>query len=45
MHVLMLYYGRRFMKSGHMTMGSLVSFILYQSNLGLSIRVPKNEVF
>lgn len=39
MQVLMLYYGRRFINSGHMTTGSLVSFILYQSNLGLGIRV------
>lgn len=39
MQVLMLYYGRRFINSGHMTTGSLVSFILYQSDLGLGIRV------
>nr|CAC13121.1 transport associated protein [Takifugu rubripes] len=38
MQVLMLYYGRRFINSGHMTTGSLVSFILYQSHLGLGIR-------
>lgn len=44
MQVLMLYYGRQFIKSGDMTTGSLVSFILYQSDLGLGIRVQK-ELF
>lgn len=39
MQVLMLYYGRRFIEEGQMTTGSLVSFILYQSDLGLGIRV------
>lgn len=42
MYVLMLYYGRRFIEEGQMTTGSLVSFILYQSNLGLGIRVQTN---
>lgn len=40
--VLMLYYGRRFIEEGHMTTGSLVSFILYQSELGLGIMVQNN---
>ncbi|XP_062265275.1 antigen peptide transporter 2a [Platichthys flesus] len=38
MQVLMLYYGRLFIQSGQMTTGNLLSFILYQSNLGDSIR-------
>lgn len=38
MQVLMLYYGRLFIRSGQMTTGNLVSFILYQSNLGDNIR-------
>uniref|UniRef100_A0A8C4F9P2 Transporter associated with antigen processing, subunit type a n=1 Tax=Dicentrarchus labrax TaxID=13489 RepID=A0A8C4F9P2_DICLA len=38
MQVFMLYYGRLFIRSGQMTTGNLVSFILYQSNLGQSIR-------
>ncbi|XP_068432397.1 antigen peptide transporter 2a [Clinocottus analis] len=38
MQVLMLYYGRLFIQSGQMTAGNLVSFILYQSNLGDNIR-------
>ncbi|XP_033980513.1 antigen peptide transporter 2a [Trematomus bernacchii] len=38
MQVLMLYYGRLFIRSGQMTTGNLVSFILYQSDLGDSIR-------
>ncbi|XP_049458273.1 antigen peptide transporter 2a [Epinephelus fuscoguttatus] len=38
MQVFMLYYGRLFIRSGQMTTGSLVSFILYQSNLGDNIR-------
>uniref|UniRef100_H3BW29 Transporter associated with antigen processing, subunit type a n=1 Tax=Tetraodon nigroviridis TaxID=99883 RepID=H3BW29_TETNG len=37
MQVLMLYYGRQFIQDGQMTTGSLVSFILYQSQLGLGI--------
>uniref|UniRef100_A0A674MSC9 Transporter associated with antigen processing, subunit type a n=1 Tax=Takifugu rubripes TaxID=31033 RepID=A0A674MSC9_TAKRU len=44
MQVLMLYYGRRFINSGHMTTGSLVSFILYQSHLGLGIRILAHSV-
>lgn len=42
MQVLMLYYGRRFIEKGQMTTGSLVSFILYQSDLGLGIMVQNN---
>ncbi|XP_076610031.1 antigen peptide transporter 2a [Chaetodon auriga] len=38
MQVFMLYYGRLFIKSGQMTTGNLVSFILYQSHLGDDIR-------
>ncbi|TKS89112.1 Antigen peptide transporter 2 [Collichthys lucidus] len=38
MQVSMLYYGRLFIRSGQMTTGSLVSFILYQSDLGQNIR-------
>ncbi|KAI4817544.1 hypothetical protein KUCAC02_010930 [Chaenocephalus aceratus] len=38
MQVLMLYYGRLFIRSGQMTTGNLVSFILYQSELGDNIR-------
>lgn len=38
MQVLMLYYGRLFIQNGQMTTGSLVSFILYQSELGDCIR-------
>ncbi|KAM8884586.1 antigen peptide transporter 2-like isoform 2-T2 [Synchiropus picturatus] len=38
MQVLMLYYGRSFILGQQMTMGRLVSFILYQSQLGESIR-------
>ena len=39
MQVVMLYYGRKFIQSGQMTTGDLVSFILYQSDLGDDIRV------
>ncbi|XP_037650555.1 antigen peptide transporter 2a [Sebastes umbrosus] len=38
MQVCMLYYGRLFIRSGKMTTGNLVSFILYQSDLGDNIR-------
>ncbi|XP_029920258.1 antigen peptide transporter 2a [Myripristis murdjan] len=38
MQVAMLYYGRLFIRRGQMTTGNLVSFILYQSNLGDHIR-------
>ncbi|XP_008301218.1 antigen peptide transporter 2a [Stegastes partitus] len=38
MQVIMLYYGRLFIQRGQMTTGNLVSFILYQSNLGDNIR-------
>ncbi|GLD59442.1 antigen peptide transporter 2-like protein [Lates japonicus] len=38
MQVVMLYYGRLFIRSGQMTTGNLVSFILYQSDLGDNIR-------
>ncbi|KAK2830763.1 hypothetical protein Q5P01_018694 [Channa striata] len=38
MQVFMLYYGRLFIQRGQMTTGNLVSFILYQSNLGDNIR-------
>lgn len=40
--VLMLSYGRQFIENGQMTTGSLVSFILYQSALGLGIRVQNS---
>ncbi|XP_056154130.1 antigen peptide transporter 2a [Lampris incognitus] len=36
--VAMLYYGRLFIQKGEMTTGNLVSFILYQSNLGDNIQ-------
>ncbi|KAG7453423.1 antigen peptide transporter 2-like [Solea senegalensis] len=36
--VLMMYFGRQFIQSGQMTTGSLLSFILYQSDVGDSIR-------
>ncbi|KAF4075232.1 hypothetical protein AMELA_G00232050 [Ameiurus melas] len=36
--VAMLYYGRLFVTYGQMTMGNLVSFILYQTNLAQNIR-------
>lgn len=39
MQVFMLYYGRLFIQRGQMTTGNLVSFILYQSDLGDNIRV------
>lgn len=39
MQVVMLYYGRLFIRSGQMSTGSLVSFIMYQSDLGNNIRV------
>ncbi|XP_045549542.1 antigen peptide transporter 2a isoform X3 [Salmo salar] len=38
MQVAMLYYGRLFIQRGQMSTGNLVSFILYQSNLGANIR-------
>ncbi|XP_072562108.1 antigen peptide transporter 2a [Paramormyrops kingsleyae] len=38
MQVAMLYYGRRFIQSGQMSTGNLVSFILYQTDLGQNIR-------
>ncbi|KAL7880489.1 hypothetical protein SRHO_G00027430 [Serrasalmus rhombeus] len=38
MQVAMLHYGRQFIQYGQMTTGNLVSFILYQSNLGQNIR-------
>ncbi|XP_061597387.1 antigen peptide transporter 2a [Cololabis saira] len=38
MQVFMLYYGRLFIQKGQMTTGNLVSFILYQSDLGDNIR-------
>ncbi|KAM9738051.1 antigen peptide transporter 2a [Menidia menidia] len=38
MQVLILYYGRLFIQRGQMTAGNLVSFILYQSDLGDNIR-------
>ncbi|XP_041867628.1 antigen peptide transporter 2a [Melanotaenia boesemani] len=38
MQVFILYYGRLFIQKGQMTTGNLVSFILYQSNLGDNIR-------
>ncbi|XP_005952608.1 antigen peptide transporter 2 [Haplochromis burtoni] len=38
MQVFVLYYGRLFIQRGQMTTGKLVSFILYQSNLGDNIR-------
>ncbi|XP_061615867.1 antigen peptide transporter 2a [Phyllopteryx taeniolatus] len=37
-HVLMLWYGRLFIQKGQMTTGDLISFILYQSHIGDSIR-------
>lgn len=39
MNVAMLYYGRLFIQYGQMSTGNLVSFILYQSDLGNNIRV------
>ncbi|XP_036001693.1 antigen peptide transporter 2 [Fundulus heteroclitus] len=38
MQVFILYYGRLFIKMGQMTTGNLVSFIIYQSDLGDNIR-------
>uniref|UniRef100_A0A3Q2FNH6 Transporter associated with antigen processing, subunit type a n=1 Tax=Cyprinodon variegatus TaxID=28743 RepID=A0A3Q2FNH6_CYPVA len=38
MDVFILYYGRIFIQKGQMTTGQLVSFIIYQSNLGRNIR-------
>ncbi|XP_053190661.1 antigen peptide transporter 2a [Scomber japonicus] len=38
MQVFILYYGRLFIRRGQMTTGNLVSFILYQSDLGDNIR-------
>ncbi|XP_066580278.1 antigen peptide transporter 2a [Amia ocellicauda] len=38
MQVAMLYYGRLFIQSGQMSAGNLVSFILYQMDLGDNIR-------
>ncbi|KAI2645065.1 ABC-type oligopeptide transporter ABCB9 [Labeo rohita] len=38
MQFLMLYYGRQLIRSGHMSTGNLVSFILYQADLGIYIR-------
>lgn len=38
MQVLVLFYGRLFIQRGQMTTGNLVSFILYQSDLGDNIR-------
>ncbi|CAJ1083042.1 antigen peptide transporter 2a [Xyrichtys novacula] len=38
MNVIILYYSRLFIQRGQMTTGNLVSFLLYQSNLGNSIR-------
>ncbi|KAG7457607.1 hypothetical protein MATL_G00228900 [Megalops atlanticus] len=38
MQVLMLYYGRQLIKGGQMSTGNLVSFILYQGDLGSYIR-------
>lgn len=40
-----MYYGRLFIRSGQMTTGNLVSFILYQSDLGDNIRVDNCWVF
>lgn len=45
MQVLMLYYGRLFIQNGQMTTGNLVSFILYQSELGYCIRVSLEYLF
>lgn len=39
MKVAMLYYGRLFIQYGQMSIGNLVSFILYQQDLGDNIRV------
>lgn len=39
MQVAILYYGRRFIQSGQMSTGNLVSFILYQTDLGENIGV------
>lgn len=44
MQVFVLYYGRLFIQRGQMTTGNLVSFILYQSNLGDNIRVSHNAL-
>uniref|UniRef100_A0AAY5ENH6 Transporter associated with antigen processing, subunit type a n=1 Tax=Electrophorus electricus TaxID=8005 RepID=A0AAY5ENH6_ELEEL len=40
-NVAMLHYGRLFIQYGQMSTGNLVSFILYQSNLGNNIRSLK----
>ena len=45
MTVFMLYYGRLFIRSGQMTTGNLVSFILYQSDLGDNIRVSHHALW
>ncbi|XP_057684228.1 antigen peptide transporter 2a isoform X2 [Corythoichthys intestinalis] len=37
-NVLMLWYGRLFIQRGQMTTGELVSFIIYQSDIGHNIR-------
>ncbi|XP_077363323.1 antigen peptide transporter 2a [Festucalex cinctus] len=37
-HVLMLWYGRLYIQRGQMTTGNLVSFMLYQSDIGHNIR-------
>ncbi|XP_037128541.1 antigen peptide transporter 2-like [Syngnathus acus] len=37
-YVLMLWYARLLIQRGHMTIGNLVSFILYQSDIGHNIR-------
>ncbi|XP_077446442.1 antigen peptide transporter 2a [Stigmatopora argus] len=38
-NVLMLWYGRHFIQKNQMTVGQLVSFILYQSQMGQNIRM------
>ncbi|XP_069055077.1 antigen peptide transporter 2a isoform X2 [Lepisosteus oculatus] len=38
MQVIMLYFGRLFIQTGQMTTGNLVSFLLYQKDLGRNIR-------
>lgn len=45
MKVAMLYYGRLFIQYGQMSTGNLVSFILYQQDLGDNIRVYLCSVY
>lgn len=42
MRVLIMLYGQRMIKSGQMTPGNLVSFILYQMEIGGYVQVRHN---